>query len=306
MILQPLCVFYCLVVTLLISTSFIDSVRVLVRKRSEYGACIFKPLLWVWLIGVTNKKHDLPYSGKISRVAIFADEGLRSFSRFYFRGSRGLARIHAQCLIYGKGRYPLFFEVTNFAVWRRSAKTAKINTLENFPLYGIAFVVPIGQPWRRLRVFLRFMTPWLQWALTNSPRIVDLVIFVLTLTTTTELITLPLCACARGNKLAQWMNEWHYGNVISTEHACYVEYICESDRLPTTAVPGLSCSTWTWHPMYNYVTRFGKTCHLRCWLIIDYSTGVWSWHNKKFDKLYPIECLNFAVLKFCGLDSTRV
>ena len=45
-------------------------------------------------------------------------------------------RAHAQCLIYGKGRYSLFFEVTNFAVWSRSAKTAKINTLENFPLYG--------------------------------------------------------------------------------------------------------------------------------------------------------------------------
>ena len=39
--------------------------------------------------------------------------------------------------MYGKGRYSLFFEVANFAVWRRSAKTAKINTLENFPLYGI-------------------------------------------------------------------------------------------------------------------------------------------------------------------------
>ena len=90
-------------------------------------------------------RKELPYSGKISRVAIFADEGLRSFSRFYFRGSRGLARIrtythahaYAQCLMYGKGRCSLFFEVTNFAVWRRSAKTAKINTLENFPLYGI-------------------------------------------------------------------------------------------------------------------------------------------------------------------------
>ena len=45
---------------------------------------------------------SIPYSGKISRVAIFADEGLRSFSRFYFRGSRGLARIrtrNALCMV---------------------------------------------------------------------------------------------------------------------------------------------------------------------------------------------------------------
>ena len=44
---------------------------------------------------------------------------------------------HAQCLMYGKGRYSLFFEVTNFVVWCRSVETAKINTLESFPLYGM-------------------------------------------------------------------------------------------------------------------------------------------------------------------------
>ena len=64
---------------------------------------------------------------------------LEVFRVFIFEDRAALhayARAHAQCLIYGKGRYSLFFEVTNFAVWRRSAKTAKINTLENFPLYG--------------------------------------------------------------------------------------------------------------------------------------------------------------------------
>ena len=66
---------------------------------------------------------------------------LEVFRVFIFEDRAALhayARAHAQCLIYGKGRYSLFFEVTNFAVWRRSAKTAKINTLENFPLYGKA------------------------------------------------------------------------------------------------------------------------------------------------------------------------
>ena len=35
------------------------------------------------------------------------------------------------------------FDVTNFAVSHRSAETAKINTLENFPLYGTLLTVCI-------------------------------------------------------------------------------------------------------------------------------------------------------------------
>ena len=45
-------------------------------------------------------------------------------------------------------------------------------------------------------VFLLFLTFYWQLALTETPRTQDLAIFVMT--TTTELITLPLCACARG------------------------------------------------------------------------------------------------------------
>ena len=49
---------------------------------------------------LTPGKSIIPYSGKISRVAIFVDEGLRSFSRFYFRGSRGLcAHAHARAML---------------------------------------------------------------------------------------------------------------------------------------------------------------------------------------------------------------
>ena len=37
------------------------------------------------------------------------------------------------CIVCGKGK---IFEVTNFAVSHRSAKTTKIDTLDNFQLYG--------------------------------------------------------------------------------------------------------------------------------------------------------------------------
>ena len=58
----------------------------------------FQACKYIYLDFFVQQLHvpaQILYSGKISRVAIFADEGLRSFSHFYFRGSRDLARIHA-------------------------------------------------------------------------------------------------------------------------------------------------------------------------------------------------------------------
>ena len=71
----------------------------------------------------------IPYSWKFSRGPIFVDCSLGKFLRFNFQGcSRPKAHRYRQV----KKFVGLIFADTP-----QSAKTAKINTLENFPLYGI-------------------------------------------------------------------------------------------------------------------------------------------------------------------------
>ena len=78
---------------------------------------------------------------------------------------------------------------------------------------------------RALVIFDTLITVTIQLALTNSPRVLDLTIFMLT--TTIEPITLPLCACARDKKLSICLL---FGNGNGISHTiilykCFLTYI---------------------------------------------------------------------------------
>ena len=77
----------------------------------------------------------LPYSEKFSRGPIFADWSLGKFSWFNFRGLSS-PKAHPY-------RHVKKFMGLTSVDSPQSAKTAKINTLENFLLYGISYAFGI-------------------------------------------------------------------------------------------------------------------------------------------------------------------
>ena len=75
----------------------------------------------------------LPYSGKFSQGSIFADGQSLPFCKFNFHGC---GPSHPLCTVQSS-----LFRGFNFHGRRSSTKTAKIGSIENFPLYGMGMKV---------------------------------------------------------------------------------------------------------------------------------------------------------------------